>query len=50
MEHTLTVEECREYLGDTDMTDEQIEDLRDALCVLIDNALDRYFERKYDKM
>ena len=50
MEHTLTIEECRQYLGDTNMTDKEIEELRDDLCVLIDNVLDDYFNSKYDKI
>jgi len=44
--HSLTIEEFREYLGDTVLTDAQILELRDSLCVLIDKTVDAYFDKK----
>lgn len=37
----LTIEDCRKYLGDR-LSDQQIQDLRGALYVLIENVLDDY--------
>lgn len=41
----LTIEECRQSLGDAanDLTDEQIENLRDALYGLCDSVLNQQF-------
>tara|TARA_B100000745_G_C20154676_1_gene395668 strand:+ start:2907 stop:3032 length:126 start_codon:yes stop_codon:yes gene_type:complete len=38
----LSIEECRKYLGD-DLSDKQVEELRDALYTLIDKVLDEHF-------
>ncbi len=42
----LSIEKCREILEDnaTNMSDEQITELRDSLYVLGETALDDYFE------
>jgi hypothetical protein len=40
----LTIEECRAYLNNNDLTDKQIEDLRDALLVVVENLLDDYID------
>ena len=37
----LSTEECKKHLGDT-LTDQQIENLRDALYALVENVLDDY--------
>ena len=39
----LTVEQCRTYLKNTALTDEQIEQLRDALYAVTQTALAPYF-------
>ena len=44
--HLLTIQECRQCLGETDLTDTQILELRDNLCVLIDKTVDAYFDKK----
>jgi hypothetical protein len=44
-DYTLSVVECRKYLGDTGLSDEQVKDLRDSLCKIIDNVLDQCFDR-----
>ncbi len=46
MNDTLTIEECRLYLKDTDLNDAQIMELRDNLCVLIDKTIDSHFSKK----
>ncbi len=38
----LSIKECRNYLDGIDLTDEQIENLRDALYILIGQVLDEY--------
>lgn len=40
----LSTEECREHLGLTDLTDEQIERLRDALYVFVEKLVDEYID------
>ena len=40
----LSVEVCREHLGNIDLSDEQVEEFRDALYALVDNLLDDYIE------
>lgn len=39
----LSVKECREHIGNTDITDEQIEAVRDHLYVVVENLLDTHF-------
>lgn len=41
---TLTIVECRKYITDANLTDKQIEDIRDALSSIIDNTLDKYLK------
>ncbi len=41
----LSIEKCKEYLGETDLSDEQIEDLRDNLYVMVENILDNYIRQ-----
>lgn len=36
----LSVPECRKYLTDSTLSEEQIEGLRDALYVLVEKVLD----------
>ena len=38
----LSVEECKEHLGDVNLSDEQVEGFRDALYALVENLLDEY--------
>ncbi|PIR69434.1 MAG: hypothetical protein COU47_03655 [Candidatus Niyogibacteria bacterium CG10_big_fil_rev_8_21_14_0_10_46_36] len=42
--HTLSIEECKKYLGETDLTDKEIMELRDVICSFIDGILDNYFD------
>jgi hypothetical protein len=39
----LTIEECKTYLGKTDLSDKEIEALRDALSNVVDKVLDGIF-------
>lgn len=39
----LTVEQCRTYLKNTALTDEQVEQLRDALYAVTQTVLAPYF-------
>jgi len=43
--NSMPVEELRKHLGDSNLTDKQVEELRDALCVLIDKVLDSHFNK-----
>lgn len=43
--NTLSIEECKKYLGETNLSDKEIEELRDALCSFIDGILDNYFDK-----
>ncbi|MEM9336408.1 MAG: hypothetical protein AAGA35_00960 [Patescibacteria group bacterium] len=43
----LSIEECRKYLGETKLSDKEIEDIRDGLQELIVGILDEEFS-KYD--
>lgn len=38
----ISVEKCKEYLGESPLTDEQIESLRSALYALVENIVDDY--------
>lgn len=38
----LTVEQCRQHLGDLQLTNEEVERLRDALYAIADNVLSQY--------
>lgn len=40
----ISVEECRKILGDTDLTDAQIIELRNALYGLSESVLDKHFQ------
>lgn len=37
----LSLEECKEYLGDTSLSDEQIEELRDALYEWVEAIIEK---------
>jgi len=41
----LSIKECRDYLGEINLTDEQLENLRDALYILIEQVLDEYINK-----
>ena len=45
----LSLEECRKHLGDTKMSDKEIEELRDSLRVLVVGVLDEEF-KKFDEL
>lgn len=36
----LSIEECKKYIGDLDLTDKQIEEVRDILSAFVEQALD----------
>ena len=38
----LSIEDCKKHLNSHELTDEQVENLRDALYVLVEQALDEY--------
>jgi hypothetical protein len=38
----LSTQECREYLGNTTLSDKQIEELRSVIYALVENMLDDY--------
>lgn len=40
----LSTGECREHLGDIQLSDEQVERLRDSLYALVENVLDNYLD------
>ncbi len=40
----LDLRECKEILGDNELTDEQVLQLRDSLYALTETVLDNYFE------
>lgn len=40
----LAIAECKKHLGETNLTDEQVEEFRDALYVLIEQVIDDYIE------
>ena len=42
----LSVQECRKYLGNLDLTDQQVVELRDSLCFIINNILDNTYEKQ----
>lgn len=39
----ISIEECRKHLGNN-LTDKQVENLRDALYTLVENVVDDYIE------
>ena len=42
---TLSVAECRKHLNGIELSDKQVLELRDSISVLIDSALDNYFNK-----
>jgi len=40
----LTIEECRQHLGELQLSDEEVERLRDALYAIADNVLSNYLK------
>jgi hypothetical protein len=38
----LSVEDCRKYLGNTSLSDKQVEEFRDAIFALVENMVDEY--------
>jgi len=39
----LTVEQCRKILGTTELTDQEIEEIRNGLYLLCEETTDQYF-------
>ncbi|MFH1694210.1 MAG: hypothetical protein ABH880_00440 [Patescibacteria group bacterium] len=46
----LSIEECNKYLGDVELTDEQVESLRDSLYVLVEKILDSHINGSIKKI
>ena len=44
----LSIDECRKYVGD-EITDKQLEGVRDALYVFVGGVVDAYFDQKLTK-
>lgn len=42
----LTMSQCREILGKTDLSDQKIEEIRDMFVVLSDLAIDSFLEKR----
>lgn len=40
----LTIDECRKILGDADLTDEQIEEMRNSLYCLSEHFINKYLK------
>jgi hypothetical protein len=38
----LTIKDCRKYLNDETLTDEKVEQIRDALYVIVESVFDKY--------
>ncbi len=45
----LSIQRCREHLGETDLSDKQIEEFRDNLYVLCETIIDDYIEKGLDQ-
>lgn len=44
----ISIEECKKHIGNLNLSDKEIEEIRDALYVLAENALD--FREKTDTL
>ena len=44
----LSIEQCREILGDDSLTDNDVSDLRDTLYAWIDRFFDDYLEHPFE--
>lgn len=42
----LSIAECKKYLGDKDLSDKEVEELRNSLYFVIGNLLDYYYEKE----
>lgn len=40
----LSVDECRKYLGGINLTDKQVQDLQEAIAVLVASILEEMYE------
>jgi len=40
----ISIEDCRKLVRKTDLTDEQIRDLRDAIYAIAENVIDQYIQ------
>jgi hypothetical protein len=38
----ISMEECREHLADMQLSEQQVNDLRDVIYALVENVLDEY--------
>ncbi len=45
----LSIEECRKYLGKDDLTDKEVEQLRNSLYLMIGSAVDHHLEKTNEK-
>jgi len=44
----LSIQECKKYLSGLDLTEKQVEEIRDSLYFVINNILDNNFEKQYE--
>ena len=44
----LTVEQCRQYIPNRQLTDEQVEELRDSLYLVVGEILDQLYENDHE--
>jgi hypothetical protein len=44
----LSIEECKKYLAGLELTDKEVEELRNSLYFIITNILDNNFEKQYE--
>lgn len=42
----LSITECKKYLGETDLSEKEVEELRNSLYFVIGNLLDYYYEKE----
>lgn len=46
MREKISIQMCRDVLGKTDLTDQEIEQLRDSLYVWLERLLEQHFRRR----
>jgi hypothetical protein len=44
----LSIQECKKHLAGLDLTDEQVEEIRNSLYFIITNILDNDYEKQYE--
>jgi len=45
----LSIQECKKYLIGLELTDKQVEEIRDSLYFIVNNILDNHYEKQYEK-